>query len=161
MRFDDVDDDVLGEWYWASAVYDDVLFQMPSCGLVLCPRSYVFRLPSRCVRRRRRHMRASHAVAGGRRLRVQATLSGVDERQRLPRPFPFIETFNPYLTTLPRPPRVAVDVDEVLGQFLVALNGFCAEEYGMTHDVKDYHVYHFATVYLERQTHMTDKKSGV
>lgn len=43
-------------------------------------------------------------------------------------------------------PRVAVDVDEVLGQFLVALNGFCHERYGMSHNVEDYHVYHFATV---------------
>lgn len=42
--------------------------------------------------------------------------------------------------------KVAVDVDEVLGQFLVALNNFCRERYGMGHCVEDYHVYHFATV---------------
>jgi len=43
--------------------------------------------------------------------------------------------------------RVAVDVDEVLGQFLVELNGFCQERYGMSHNVEDYHVYHFATIW--------------
>eukprot|EP00210_Caulerpa_lentillifera_P007098 g6791.t1 len=43
--------------------------------------------------------------------------------------------------------QVAVDVDEVLGQFLVALNLFCEKHYGMRHNVDDYHVYHFATVW--------------
>jgi len=42
--------------------------------------------------------------------------------------------------------KVAVDVDEVLGQFLKALNKFVLEQYGMDHDIEDYHVYHFATV---------------
>jgi hypothetical protein len=34
---------------------------------------------------------------------------------------------------------VAVDVDEVLAQFLVALNRFCLDEYGMKYDVSDYY----------------------
>eukprot|EP00210_Caulerpa_lentillifera_P001499 g1437.t1 len=43
--------------------------------------------------------------------------------------------------------KVAVDVDEVLGQFVVALNSFCKERYGMEHSVEDYYVYHFATIW--------------
>lgn len=54
---------------------------------------------------------------------------------------------------IPPPPsntrlNVAVDVDEVLGQFLFALNKFCRDRYGMFHDMEDYHVYHFATVFF-------------
>jgi len=44
--------------------------------------------------------------------------------------------------------RVAVDVDEVLGRFLFALNEFCREKYGMDHSVSDFHVYEFAKVWM-------------
>ncbi|GMH33366.1 hypothetical protein BSKO_01200 [Bryopsis sp. KO-2023] len=43
--------------------------------------------------------------------------------------------------------RVAVDVDEVLGRFLIALNLFCKERYGMEYDVQDYWVYNFAKIW--------------
>lgn len=43
--------------------------------------------------------------------------------------------------------RIAVDVDEVLGRFVFALNRFCLEAYGMRHDVADYWVYEFAKVW--------------
>ncbi|OEL20921.1 hypothetical protein BAE44_0018059 [Dichanthelium oligosanthes] len=38
---------------------------------------------------------------------------------------------------------VAVDVDEVLGSFLAALNKFIAERYSWNHSVSEYHVYEF------------------
>ncbi|KAI8469855.1 MAG: hypothetical protein J3K34DRAFT_377511 [Monoraphidium minutum] len=40
--------------------------------------------------------------------------------------------------------RIAVDVDEVLGRFVFALNDFCKQQYGMSYDVADYWVYEFA-----------------
>lgn len=43
--------------------------------------------------------------------------------------------------------RVAVDVDEVLGQFLVCLNRFLAERHGMRFTVSDYDRYVFASVW--------------
>mmetsp|Transcript_17813 Transcript_17813/g.34454 ORF Transcript_17813/g.34454 Transcript_17813/m.34454 type:complete len:316 (-) Transcript_17813:88-1035(-) len=43
--------------------------------------------------------------------------------------------------------RVAVDVDEVLARFLLALNSFCAEEHDMHYEVSDYDVYDFKTVW--------------
>eukprot|EP00803_Ostreobium_quekettii_P003522 evm.model.scf_2148.3 EVM.evm.TU.scf_2148.3 scf_2148:18982-23175(-) len=43
--------------------------------------------------------------------------------------------------------RVAIDVDEVLGQFLLALNHFCRERYAMEYCVDDYSVYDFAKVW--------------
>lgn len=42
---------------------------------------------------------------------------------------------------------MAVDVDEVLGRFVHALNGFCAEEEGMWFDTGDYHEYVFHKVW--------------
>mmetsp|Transcript_2696 Transcript_2696/g.3072 ORF Transcript_2696/g.3072 Transcript_2696/m.3072 type:complete len:314 (+) Transcript_2696:134-1075(+) len=48
--------------------------------------------------------------------------------------------------------RVAVDVDEVLARFLLTLNKFCAEEYGMSYDVSDYSVYDFKTIWECSQT---------
>lgn len=47
----------------------------------------------------------------------------------------------------PKRLRVAVDVDEVLGRFVYALNKFCKEEYGMDYDVSDYWVYEFAKIW--------------
>lgn len=84
-------------------------------------------------RLRRRHLSA-------RQLTVKASLSNGRPRELRPSPCP--RAVDP----LPRL-KVAVDVDEVLGQFLVELNGFCQERYGMSHNVEDYHVYHFATVW--------------
>ncbi|KAI8463076.1 MAG: hypothetical protein J3K34DRAFT_527293 [Monoraphidium minutum] len=43
--------------------------------------------------------------------------------------------------------RIAVDVDEVLGRFVYALNGFCKAEYGMAYDVADYWIYEFAKIW--------------
>eukprot|EP00775_Hariotina_reticulata_P008207 gene8207-8398_t len=43
--------------------------------------------------------------------------------------------------------RVAVDVDEVLGRFVHALNKFCKEEYGMDYSVSDYWIYEFAKIW--------------
>ncbi|CAG9464306.1 unnamed protein product [Pedinophyceae sp. YPF-701] len=43
--------------------------------------------------------------------------------------------------------RVAVDVDEVLGQFVESLNVFIEDEYGMQHTVSDYERYVFADVW--------------
>ncbi|KAK9829911.1 hypothetical protein WJX72_008609 [[Myrmecia] bisecta] len=43
--------------------------------------------------------------------------------------------------------RVAVDVDEVLGRFLLSLNKFCLEDYGLHFDIPDYAVYDFAKVW--------------
>lgn len=44
-------------------------------------------------------------------------------------------------------PRVAVDVDEVLGRFVYTLNKFCLDHYDMTHDIDDYWVYEFAKIW--------------
>ncbi|KAF8697956.1 hypothetical protein HU200_035456 [Digitaria exilis] len=41
---------------------------------------------------------------------------------------------------------VAVDVDEVLGSFLAALNKFIADRYSWNHTVSEYHVYEFFRV---------------
>lgn len=43
--------------------------------------------------------------------------------------------------------RVAIDIDEVLGRFLFALNHFCKERYAMEYDVPDYFVYEFAKIW--------------
>lgn len=43
--------------------------------------------------------------------------------------------------------RIAVDVDEVLGRFVFALNKFCKENYGMDYQVEDYWVYEFAKIW--------------
>jgi len=43
--------------------------------------------------------------------------------------------------------RVAVDVDEVLGRFVFALNQFVLDKYGMQHQVSDYWVYEFAKIW--------------
>ncbi|KAG0448954.1 hypothetical protein HPP92_002097 [Vanilla planifolia] len=42
---------------------------------------------------------------------------------------------------------VAVDVDEVLGSFLLALNKFIADRYSLYHTVSDYHVYEFFRIW--------------
>jgi len=42
---------------------------------------------------------------------------------------------------------VAVDVDEVLGQFLASLNEYCLEVHGERYAVGDYGAYHFAGVW--------------
>ncbi|KAJ9530448.1 hypothetical protein QJQ45_012424 [Haematococcus lacustris] len=49
--------------------------------------------------------------------------------------------------------RVAVDVDEVLGRFVFALNHFCKDRYGMHHTVSDYWVYEFAKIWGCNQDH--------
>jgi len=43
--------------------------------------------------------------------------------------------------------RVAVDVDEVLGRFLLALNKFCFDKYAMNYRVEDYHAYDFRKIW--------------
>lgn len=43
--------------------------------------------------------------------------------------------------------RIAVDVDEVIAQFVLALNNFCDEEHDMQYKVSDYSVYDFKTVW--------------
>ncbi|KAJ0090387.1 hypothetical protein Patl1_13712 [Pistacia atlantica] len=45
--------------------------------------------------------------------------------------------------TLPEKIAVAVDVDEVLGNFVSALNRFIADRYSSNHSVSEYHVYEF------------------
>ncbi|CAL1390116.1 unnamed protein product [Linum trigynum] len=42
---------------------------------------------------------------------------------------------------------VAVDVDEVLGNFVSALNRFIADRYSMNHSVSEYHVYEFFKIW--------------
>lgn len=42
---------------------------------------------------------------------------------------------------------VAVDIDEVLGNFLFALNTFIAERYFLNHNIAEYHVYNFDQVW--------------
>eukprot|EP00879_Flechtneria_rotunda_P020482 GHRR01021550.1.p1 GENE.GHRR01021550.1~~GHRR01021550.1.p1 ORF type:complete len:236 (+),score=20.41 GHRR01021550.1:138-845(+) len=43
--------------------------------------------------------------------------------------------------------RIAVDVDEVLGRFVYALNKFCREEFNEEYDISDYWVYEFAKIW--------------
>ncbi|GIL50374.1 hypothetical protein Vafri_6587 [Volvox africanus] len=43
--------------------------------------------------------------------------------------------------------RIAVDVDEVLGRFVYALNKFCKDQYGMEYGVGDYWIYEFAKIW--------------
>ncbi|TXG61751.1 hypothetical protein EZV62_013114 [Acer yangbiense] len=52
-------------------------------------------------------------------------------------------THNP----LPEKFVVAVDVDEVLGNFVSALNRFIADRYSMNHSVSEYHVYEFFKIW--------------
>lgn len=49
----------------------------------------------------------------------------------------------------PKPEKlvVAVDVDEVLGSFLSALNKFIAERYALNHSVSEYYVYEFCKIW--------------
>lgn len=42
---------------------------------------------------------------------------------------------------------MAVDVDEVLGRFVYALNLFCKDRYGMDYSVGDYWIYEFAKIW--------------
>jgi hypothetical protein len=46
----------------------------------------------------------------------------------------------------PARPKIAVDIDEVLGSFLSTLNSFCLQKYGMKYDIRDYHVYTYHQV---------------
>ncbi|RVW28649.1 hypothetical protein CK203_081336 [Vitis vinifera] len=50
------------------------------------------------------------------------------------------------LRPLPEKIVVAVDVDEVLGNFVSALNRFIADRYSLKHSVSEYHVYEFFKV---------------
>ncbi|CAH9130087.1 unnamed protein product [Cuscuta epithymum] len=42
---------------------------------------------------------------------------------------------------------VAVDIDEVLGNFVSAINQFVADRYSLCHSVSEYHVYEFAKIW--------------
>ncbi|KAL4285461.1 hypothetical protein GQ457_16G001990 [Hibiscus cannabinus] len=48
---------------------------------------------------------------------------------------------------LPEKIAVAVDVDEVLGNFVSALNRFIADRYSLNHSVSEYHVYEFFRIW--------------
>ncbi|KAK9275874.1 hypothetical protein L1049_023147 [Liquidambar formosana] len=48
---------------------------------------------------------------------------------------------------LPEKIIVAVDVDEVLGNFVSALNRFIADHYSLNHSVSEYHVYEFFKIW--------------
>ncbi|KAL3535456.1 hypothetical protein ACH5RR_003917 [Cinchona calisaya] len=48
---------------------------------------------------------------------------------------------------LPEKIVVAVDVDEVLGNFVSALNRFIADQYSLNHSVSEYHVYEFFKIW--------------
>ncbi|CAH9115340.1 unnamed protein product [Cuscuta epithymum] len=48
---------------------------------------------------------------------------------------------------LPKKFEVAVDVDEVLGSFVSALNRFIADRYSLYHSVSEYHVYEFFKIW--------------
>eukprot|EP00249_Psilotum_nudum_P015264 c25229_g1_i1 orf=423-1595(-) len=52
---------------------------------------------------------------------------------------------------------VAVDIDEVLGSFLTALNSFVAEQYFMHHEISDYHVYKFTEVWKCSRTEADER----
>uniref|UniRef100_A0A7S0QT06 5'-nucleotidase n=1 Tax=Pyramimonas obovata TaxID=1411642 RepID=A0A7S0QT06_9CHLO len=56
---------------------------------------------------------------------------------------PIVET----PSSIPRRLRIAVDVDEVIAQFVLALNNFCEEEHDMHYKVSDYSVYDFKTIW--------------
>ncbi|XP_038699989.1 uncharacterized protein LOC119997198 isoform X2 [Tripterygium wilfordii] len=49
--------------------------------------------------------------------------------------------------SVPKKMAVAVDVDEVLGNFLSALNKFIADHYSSNHSVSEYHVYEFFKIW--------------
>ncbi|XP_038710886.1 uncharacterized protein LOC120005359 isoform X2 [Tripterygium wilfordii] len=49
--------------------------------------------------------------------------------------------------SVPKKMAVAVDVDEVLGNFLTALNKFIADRYSSNHSVSEYHVYEFFKIW--------------
>ncbi|KAL9224167.1 hypothetical protein vseg_000230 [Gypsophila vaccaria] len=49
--------------------------------------------------------------------------------------------------SLPHKVVVAVDVDEVLGNFVSALNRFIADRYSSNHSVSEYHVYEFFKIW--------------
>ncbi|GMH03561.1 hypothetical protein Nepgr_005400 [Nepenthes gracilis] len=49
--------------------------------------------------------------------------------------------------SLPDKIAVAVDVDEVLGNFVTALNSFIADRYSLNHSVSEYHVYEFFKIW--------------
>ncbi|KAK9697424.1 hypothetical protein RND81_08G036500 [Saponaria officinalis] len=49
--------------------------------------------------------------------------------------------------SLPHKVVVAVDVDEVLGNFVSALNRFIADRYSSSHSVSEYHVYEFFKIW--------------
>ncbi|XP_074280831.1 uncharacterized protein LOC141605823 [Silene latifolia] len=49
--------------------------------------------------------------------------------------------------SLPNKVVVAVDVDEVLGNFVSALNRFIEDRYSSSHSVSDYHVYEFCKIW--------------
>lgn len=51
------------------------------------------------------------------------------------------------LRPLPEKIVVAVDVDEVLGNFVSALNRFIADRYSVKHSVSEYHVYEFFKIW--------------
>ncbi|XP_039127521.1 uncharacterized protein LOC120263619 [Dioscorea cayenensis subsp. rotundata] len=57
------------------------------------------------------------------------------------RPLGFLEH------TMPKKMVVAVDVDEVLGSFLSALNKFIADRYSSNHSLSEYHVYEFFKIW--------------
>ncbi|KAL2533331.1 Haloacid dehalogenase-like hydrolase (HAD) superfamily protein [Abeliophyllum distichum] len=48
---------------------------------------------------------------------------------------------------LPEKIMVAVDVDEVLGNFVSALNQFIADRYSLNHSISEYHVYEFFKIW--------------
>ncbi|CAI9780321.1 unnamed protein product [Fraxinus pennsylvanica] len=48
---------------------------------------------------------------------------------------------------LPEKIMIAVDVDEVLGNFVSALNQFIADRYSINHSVSEYHVYEFFKIW--------------
>ncbi|KAG8373881.1 hypothetical protein BUALT_Bualt11G0071400 [Buddleja alternifolia] len=48
---------------------------------------------------------------------------------------------------LPEKMMVAVDVDEVLGNFVSALNQFIADRYSLNHTISEYHVYEFFKIW--------------
>ncbi|KAG8376286.1 hypothetical protein BUALT_Bualt09G0047400 [Buddleja alternifolia] len=48
---------------------------------------------------------------------------------------------------LPEKVMIAVDVDEVLGNFISALNQFVADRYSLNHSISEYHVYEFFKIW--------------
>ncbi|GFR45912.1 hypothetical protein Agub_g7369 [Astrephomene gubernaculifera] len=87
----------------------------------------------------RRHTPQIRAWSGGSAQQIPGIItSGTDRR--------LLATKSPRL-------RVAVDVDEVLGRFLFALNQFCKDRYGMEYGVSDYWIYEFAKIWNCSQEH--------